>query len=457
MLRSIRTRLILSSALPSLVFLVVGLLVVLVLARGVQRQEFLDTLEVELLQLASWASVNEEGVFESKLPGSTRFEIAFSGWYYQVFHVQNDGTLTVVASSSSLQQSRLNITLEEGDIPRWQLETIGPTGESLMALVQRVSASTLADGEEIPNPEDEFLITVARDQEPIAKADANLFRALGLGAGAAFVLMSIGTVILVGFTLGPLRQVETALHRIRSGQDKRLEGEFLKEIEPLASEINLLIDENEKVIERARTQVGNLAHALKTPLSVLTNEAGTEQNTLAAATREQVSFMRSQVDRYLARARVAASSQVIGVRTELAPILDRLARVMEKINLDKNIDLTTDIPTDLFLRGEQQDLEEIVGNLLENAYKWADSKVLLNASRTGDDLEIIVEDDGPGLKPEDRVRALKRGQRLDETTPGTGLGLSIVADVVSAYGGAIHLEEASIGGLKVIVTLPSAQ
>ena len=457
MLRSIRTRLILSSALPSLVFVGIGVFVVMLLARNVQQEEFMDTLEVELFQLASWAKVDEQGVFDPKLPGSTRFEVAFSGWYYQVFHVLPDNTLGVVASSSSLQQSRLNISGFDRPEPRWLDRSVGPTGEDLTIIVQRMNAVTLADGAEIPNPDDEFLVAVARDRAPLARADRTLFQALGTGVAAAVVLMGIGVVILVFFTLGPLEEVEKALHRIRSGEDKRLEGDFPREIEPLAFEINLLIDENEKVIERARTQVGNLAHALKTPLSVLNNEAGTDGSPLAAATREQVLLMRAQVDRYLARARVAATSQVIGVRTEIAPVLDRLVRALEKINRDSGIEISSDFPAGLFLRGEQQDLEEIVGNLLENAFKWAKGAVSIKAMKDADDIIITVEDDGPGLKPEERVEALKRGQRFDETTPGTGLGLSIVADVVSAYGGSIHLEEAGLGGLQVIITLPAAR
>ncbi len=457
MLRSIRARLVLSSAIPSLAFLLVGALIVLQIARQVQREEFIATLEVELLQLTAWAQVNDTGEFEPKLPGATRFETAFSGWYYQVFKVLEDGALDVVASSSSLQQSRLNLSQITSENARWFTESVGPTGEELMIVVQRISAATLADNAPIPNPEDEFLITVARNQETIAKADQALYRALGIGGLAALVLVGLGLLILVGFGLKPLRDVERALARIRSGEVKRLEGEFPQEIEPMAEEINLLIDENEKVVERARTQVGNLAHALKTPLSVLTNEAGNADSILANATREQASLMRAQVDRYLARARVAATSQVIGVRTEIEPILDRLARAMEKINMDTGVALATDIPEGLFLRGEQQDLEEIIGNLLENAYKWAQHEVLLSVERVGDDLVFSVEDDGPGLKPEERKEALKRGQRFDETTPGTGLGLSIVADVVSAYGGSIHLEQSKLGGLQVIISLPSAR
>ncbi len=462
MMRSIRARLIVSSAIPSLLFLVIGVVVVLQLARSVQRQEFIETLEVEMLQLIAWAQVTDEGEFEPKLPGATRFETAFSGWYYQIFKVDRDGGLDVVATSFSLQQSRLNLSQTESESDRWFSHSVGPMGDDLMIVVQRVRAETLADGRPIPNPDDEFLITVARSETPLANSFQTLYRALGLGVLAAVLFGGLGMAILIGFGLSPLRRVEQSLHDIRSGAARRLDGDLPREIEPLAAEINLLIDENEKVVERARTQVGNLAHALKTPLSVLTNEARATETQdadahLARVVREQATLMRAQVDRYLARARVAASSQVLGVRTEIAPVIGRLARTLQKINTDKGIALELNVPPGLVLRGEQQDLEEVIGNVLENAYKWAQAHVSLRAEKVGGDLRLIIEDDGPGLAPENRARALKRGQRLDETTPGTGLGLSIVADIVSAYGGEVSLGDAARGGLKVTISLPSAR
>lgn len=293
MLRSIRARLILSSTLPSLLFLVIGVIMVLQLTRSVQLQEFTDTLEVELRQLIAWAQVNDDGAFEPKLPGATRFETTFSGWYYQVFKVLEDGSLEVVASSSSLRQSRLNIPQTESDSDRWFVSSVGPTGETVRIAVQRVRAETLADGRPIPNPDDQFLITVARSEAALAKSDQTLIRTLGVGVLVVASFVGLATLILITFGLSPLRRAGQSLHSIRSGEARRLEGDFPQEIEPLAEEINLLIDENEKVVERARTQVGNLAHALKTPLSVLTNEAGEGEGALARSVREQAVLMQA--------------------------------------------------------------------------------------------------------------------------------------------------------------------
>ncbi len=457
MWRSIRARLIFATLIPSVIFLLVGVFLAAQFTISLQRQEFLNSLEEEVLQLSAWAQLTSEGTFDPKLPGDTQFERVFSGWYYQVFRVDDGDALEPVATSTSLQQSRLNINFIDHTQDRWDLETVGPTGEPLLVMVQRMTAGILADGEVTPNPEQQFLLTVARDITPLQVTQTAIIRALIIGAAVAIASIGAVTLIMVGFGLSPLSQIEKSLVRIRSGELNRLKGEELPlEIEPLAAELNLLIDENQKVVERARTQVGNLAHALKTPLSVLVNEAHNDATPLGQTAREQVGLMRAQVDRYLARARVAASSQVIGARTALEPAFDRLVRALQKIHADKNITIHKVLEPHLTLRGEQQDLEEVAGNLLENAFKWAASDVTLTARRQGGDIVFSVEDDGPGLAPEERKRALERGQRLDETMPGSGLGLSIVSDIVSAYGGSVKLGESQSGGLIVTVTLPSA-
>lgn len=455
-LRSIRARLILGTLIPATAFLLLGVFLTARFTLNFQQQEFDASLEEEILQLSAWAQVTPDGLFDPKLPGDTQYERTFSGWYYQVFQVGEAG-LEPVATSPSLQLARLNVPVIESDEARWRIETVGPTGEPLIGLVQRLSANTLADGEAVPNPDLMFLLVVARDATTLHANQAQIIR--GLSLAAVFAAFALGTVtlVMVRFGLLPLGRVEQGLARIRSGDERRLDDDRLPvEIEPLAAELNLLIDENEKVVERARTQVGNLAHALKTPLSVLVNDAAKDATPLGKTTREQVSLMRDQVDRYLARARVAATSKVIGMRTSLAPVFERLTRALQKIHADKGVELRVSVDDGLFLRGEQQDLEEVAGNVLENAFKWADGVVALTAERRGADIVFWVEDDGPGLAPDERQRALERGQRFDETTPGTGLGLSIVADIVSAYGGSVDLGESEMGGLKVTITLPSA-
>jgi signal transduction histidine kinase len=261
-----------------------------------------------------------------------------------------------------------------------------------------------------------------------------------------------------------MNALRNELNAIREGQADKLVGQYPEEIEPIARELNLMIQANAEVVERARTQVGNLAHALKTPLSVLTNEATINKGPLSDKIREQAQVMRDQVSLYLDRARRAARAQTLGSATGVKIVVNALARTLERIHHDKMIKVTADVPENLRFRGEQQDLEEMLGNLLDNAFKWATRQIAVRArllKLEGPDgrawLEIAVEDDGPGLPADRRAEALKRGRRLDETKPGSGLGLSIVSETAAMYSGKIQLDNASLGGLRTVLTLPAIQ
>ncbi len=252
------------------------------------------------------------------------------------------------------------------------------------------------------------------------------------------------------------------------------EGDFPVEIAPLARETNALIDANREIVERARTHVGNLAHALKTPLSVLVNEASTRGNDpLAHKVLEQTDIMRDQVARQLERARLAARTTVVSTLIDVPPVVTALARTMEKLHRERDIAIDVDVPAHAAFRGEQQDLEEMVGNLVDNACKWAQSRVaieviderasplqatgvLQRTMATKSRVRIIVDDDGPGLSPAEREQVALRGQRLDETKPGSGLGLSIVVELAKLYGGVLTLGTAPIGGLRTELALPGA-
>jgi signal transduction histidine kinase len=241
-----------------------------------------------------------------------------------------------------------------------------------------------------------------------------------------------------------------------------LQGKFPVEIAPLARETNALIDANREIVERARTHVGNLAHALKTPLSVIVNEAAARGNDpFACKVLEQADIMRDQVARQLERARLAARSTVVGTSVEVPPVVTALARTMEKLYRARDIAIDVDVPDHARFRGEQQDLEEMVGNLVDNGCKWAQSRVAIEvmADQPPSDgaksrVRIIVDDDGPGLSPAEREQVALRGQRLDETKPGSGLGLSIVVELAGLYGGVLTLGTAPIGGLRAELALP---
>jgi signal transduction histidine kinase len=277
---------------------------------------------------------------------------------------------------------------------------------------------------------------------------------------AAVLLLTTG--FQVRFGLAPLKRISESLAAIRSGTAERLEGEFPVEIAPLARETNALIEANREIVERARTHVGNLAHALKTPLSVMVNEAATRgDDPFAAKIREQAGIMRDQVAHHIERARLAARLTVIGTVTDVVPVVTALARTMEKTHHDRKLAIGIDAPEHARFRGERQDLEEMVGNLVDNACKWAQSQVAIEViperiEPNRDVIRVVVDDDGPGLSPSEREQVARRGRRLDETKPGSGLGLSIAVELAALYGGAVTLGTAPIGGLRAELLLPGA-
>ena len=273
--------------------------------------------------------------------------------------------------------------------------------------------------------------------------------------GAAMVVINAGAIL---FGMRPLGRIRAALTDIREGRVEKLGGEFPPEIEPLVRETNALIDNNRKIVERYRTQVGNLAHSLKTPLAVITNEgrsAGGGRGTIIVG---QAAAMKRQIDHTMQRARIAAQRDTVIYRTGLSGPMARMVRVLGKLNPDKTFAL--DLPaSDPVFAGEKEDLEEIVGNLLENAAKWARGNVAVTVAEIGEGhdsptVSIAIEDDGPGIPADRAADAIKRGGRLDESRPGTGLGLAIVVDLAAEYGGSLNLEQSRFGGLRAVVHLP---
>jgi signal transduction histidine kinase len=300
-----------------------------------------------------------------------------------------------------------------------------------------------------------------RDQKRFAVTTAATLILLGVG-------LILAVLIQVKVGLRPLFALRREVAAVRQGAADRLVRTYPSELEALAQELNALVAHNQEVVERQRTHVGNLAHALKTPLSVMLTEAdqagsATASGAKAAAkrlpqvVREQAETMRSQVDHHLRRARAAARAQTNRERTPVEPVIGELGRTLEKIFREKGIEIETDVGPGLFFQGERQDLLELAGNIMENACLWARKRVKVSAVAAGGRLSVSVEDDGPGLPPERRAEVLRRGARLDESAPGSGLGLSIVDDLARAYGGAVILGNATLGGLLVTLDLPRAE
>lgn len=409
-------------------------------------------------------STVEDGQVRAPALTDIRATRVYSGRYWTIFDKTSGGSLTAIERSRSLFDSDLMVSSDQVDrlvaAPGKTLffEMRGPQDKPLRA------AAILT---QLPGHKNPVVFIAAEDRSPI-DADAARF-----GRITALALLLLGgglilaVVVQVRVGLAPLFQLRREVASVRRGNAERLVRVYPEELEPLAVELNALLAHNQEVVERQRTHVGNLAHALKTPLSVMLTEASQQPGSLvpgslAEVVTRQADVMREQVDHHLRRARAAARSQTSGERTPVEPILDELAVTLERIFQDKSggrgIEIDWRCPEDLCFQGEKQDLMELAGNVLENAGKWCKGKIRAVAAPTSPERwTLVVEDDGPGLPPERWVDALKRGQRMDEHTPGSGLGLSIVDELARAYGGSVTLGESALGGLRVCLDLPRSE
>ena len=294
----------------------------------------------------------------------------------------------------------------------------------------------------------EAVVRLSRDKLEFRRS---LFAAL-IGLGGA---LSLAATAMTGMVLRPLVGLRAAFWDYRSGEAERIEGRYPPDLEPLVADLNELLERNAKIIGAARRQAADLAHALKTPAAIIRNELDTLE-TPQPEMRDALARIDALMVRYTARARLAGANAP-GASCEVSPLLGGLGRVMERVHYEKVIDLDLDAPAGLRARVEGEDLEELAGNLIDNAFKWARTSVRVSARRLPGRIEIVVEDDGPGIAPENRPTALREGGRLDEAVPGTGLGLAICADIVEAYEGALTLEDSELGGLLARVSLPLAR
>jgi len=375
-----------------------------------------------------------------------------SGLYWQIDRIAAAGELPTkaVLRSRSLWDETLAVpadTPADGEIHQHRIE--GPQGDALRVVERTVTIDTHS-----------LRLIVAANESlmtgPIADFKGHLWLALGiLGMGLTF---AASIQVFVG--LAPLRSMQDALGRVRHGDARNMEGTFPSEIMPLVNEFNAVLAQNAEVVERARTQAGNLAHALKTPLSVLANAANApvkRNDELAHLVSAQVDIVRKQVDYHLSRAQAAASVRLPGVRTPVGPVIQGLVRVMQRVYADRNLEFAV-VSADetLVFRGEEQDLQEMLGNLIDNASKWANSRIEIQARAEQERLTISVDDDGKGIAPDKRDTVLQRGVRVDQQVSGSGLGLAIVDDLARMYGGQLALADSPLGGLRASLSLPGA-
>jgi signal transduction histidine kinase len=452
-LNSLAFRLFVSAAAWSLVVLPATAFILISLYREALERNFDARLNVYLASLV--ASSTEGRATSPKEPtnlGEPVFGIPLSGWYWQI-KALNGATRPDFVSDSLLDQQLW--LPSQNDIPpdtslTRRAYAPGPEQQRLRIVEREIK---LAGPHSTP-----YSYAIAGDASEIERDLSGFTTMLIAALGVLGLGLVVATLFQVRYGLAPLRAVRRNLAAIRSGQAERLEGEQPEEIRPLQQELNALIQSNREVVERARTHVGNLAHALKTPLSVIGNEARAHDGPLSAKVIEQAAIMRTQITHHLDRARVAARSSVIGDVTDVDGTLQALKRTLDRIYERRGLDLEIASAPGLKFQGEKQDFEEMVGNLLDNACKWARSRVRAEARRANGSkrLTVTIDDDGPGLTEAERAKVGKRGQRLDETKPGSGLGLSIVADLAHLYKGAFALETSPEGGLRATLDLPAA-
>ncbi len=421
-------------------------------------RSFDEPLESAVLGLIASVETGNDGALRlsRELP-DPRYQRALSGKYWVIGTVENDSEIVPILSSRSLYGASLPLSgqvisdlAEQGQDPV-RFTTFGPDIDANERL--RVVARQVV----LPNMTTPVVVLSAADRAPVIRSIRNFI----LTAIILLLILTLGLIFAVyaqvRLGLRPLFDLGRRIADVREGRSASVEGDYPPEIAPLATELNSLISHNKSIVDRAQTHVGNLAHALKTPIAVLRNEAQAADNTPSRIVAKQTESMAAQVDHHLRRARAAARGQAIGVRAEMDPIIDGLVRTLPRIYRDKDMTIDKSGETGLIFRGHPRDLEDMAGNLMDNAAKWTTSRIDVSIRKIEEGLCLIsIADDGPGLTTDEIETAIKRGARLDEATPGSGLGLSIVKDLADAYKGSLTLSRSDAGGLKAELRLPIA-
>lgn len=376
-----------------------------------------------------------------------RFERSASGWYWSIA----DDSGKVVNLSPSLTGSVLPAITTPFDADKYRTAALTDEFGNRMRMVER----------EVSVKGKTYHIVVTGSLDEVLRLVGDFRGQTFIVLGAVGIMLAIMSFIVARIALRPIGRLSTAIEKVREGETSTVTGNYPPEVAPLAEEVNELLRSNAQIIERARNQVGNLAHGLKTPLAVLRNEAAGNKSRLGEVVVSETEKMAELVAGYLDKARIAARTAVVGRKADPTIVMLRLSRVMQKLNPGRTVTFVRPDASLPWFRGEEGDLEEVAGNLLDNACKWSKSQVVISMmaerSDTGTLLLIKIEDDGPGLTEQEADKVLQRGVRLDEKTPGSGLGLDIVKELVDVYGGTLQLKRSTLGGLLAELRLPSAR
>jgi len=451
-LRSLRVRVVLISVLWTALALLVTGFVLNQLFEDHVRAQYQRQLQVYADYVLADIGLSAQGQPQlERAPRNPRFMQPLSGLYWQL----NDEQGLPVLRSRSLWDQTLNAPSDVLVAGQTHFHlTPGPHSTQVLLLEQIVRFEQA--------PSKQWRLLIAEESTDLMASIVQWQRALAIFLSVLFLGLLAAVIAQAVFGFAPLQRLQRAITALRKGEVSRLKGDYPSEFAPLVNDFNDVLQANEKMIDRARDQAGDLAHAIKTPVTVITNateraqEGELGQTQLIDLIQQQLHTLQSTVDWRLRRARLTA--QVSGVprrHSLVAPLLQQLLAVMHKLYGHRGIEFNLVMPDpELTFAGESQDLIEMLGNLLDNAGKWARHQVRIEAIATKDSLQIAVDDDGPGIETKQMSMVLKRGTRLDERVHGSGLGLAIVNDLTELYGGSLNLAASPLGGLSVSIHLP---
>lgn len=441
--RSLSTRIIVLSGTWVIAVLVVSALLLIYFYRDHVEQHYDAHVNMHLEELTGASGFDSDGTFSlAFMPSDPRYDELHSGWYWEV---RQSGIS--LKQSPSLGGQRLDIGVIQPTKNKVVYEMLGPLQEPLRVYILELQT----------NPAQEPLVYLASAPTTDYTDDVMNYSSHIIGS---FVLLGIGlllaVVLQVRTALKPLSAIGAEIGGIREGNLHKLSQNYPTDVQPLADELNNLLDHNVVLLKRARNQLGDLAHSVKNPLTVINNEAQHMQPGRKELILKQTADISGNIDHYLSRARTFGTENILGSRSKVKKVVDDLVYTMRRIYRDRDLEFDFSELKECTFRGEGQDLEEMLGNLIDNACKWAKSRVMIIGKVNKDRLLLIVADDGPGIPADEITNVLRRGHKLDETKPGHGQGLGIVNDIAKLYSGSLNLTESALGGLRAELSLPAA-
>ena len=402
------------------------------------QEDTKQQLSIYMDEIAAALEADEKGNLKLTSPLSDpRFTRPYSGFYWSA------KTDKALLRSRSLWDKNLT-TKDEHDL-------LGARDEKLIYI-----QSTLY----YPDYSGPIEVTIGTDQQPITDTVRNLMSQLWFILALLYIGILALIIIQVQWSLSPLNKMHKELSQLRMGKKTQLDQEYPKEVAPVVSDLNALVFHYQELLERARHHAGNLSHALKTPLSVLKNEISTKDSATQEQLRPPIDQIQSQIDYHLGRARMAGAKNILSVSANPSERVDAISMAFDKVYAERGISLINELDSSISVAVEKTDLDEMLGNLIENAYKWSSSIIRVHSLLQKDSpetIDIMIEDDGIGIPEQKLATVIKRGVRLDETMPGTGLGLNIVCEMAHSYRGKLTLSRSALGGLKVILSMKLAQ